>query len=63
MRVLSAIVAALTLLTAPTVVTAQVNYELLAGYGNGGRSLELLVSRRTNSIIAPLLLAPRLNLH
>ena len=36
MRVLLATIAVLTVLIAPTVVRAQVNYELLPGYGQGG---------------------------
>ena len=37
MRVLLATIAVLTVLTAPTVVRAQVTYELLTGYGTGGQ--------------------------
>jgi hypothetical protein len=36
MRVLLVTISVLTVLIAPTVVRAQVNYELLAGYGQGG---------------------------
>src|SRR5262245_8848020 len=37
MRVLLATIAVLTVLAPPTVVKAQVNYELLAGYGSGAQ--------------------------
>jgi hypothetical protein len=50
MRVLLATIAVLTVLTAPTVVRAQVNYELLAGYGQGGRHFARVISFQDNKV-------------
>jgi hypothetical protein len=50
MHVLLATIAVLTVLTAPTVVRAQVNYDLLPGYGGGGRSFARVISFRENKI-------------
>jgi hypothetical protein len=48
MRVLLATIAMLTVLTAPTIVRAQVNYDLLAGYGQGGRYFARVISFKDN---------------
>jgi len=50
MRVLLATIAVLTVLTAPTVVRAQVNYELLPGYGQGDRFFARVISFRESKI-------------
>ena len=48
MRALLATIAVLTVLTASTVVRAQVNYELLPGYGQGGRYFARVISFKDN---------------
>ena len=48
MGILFATVAAFTLLAAPTLVAAQVNYELLTGYGQGGHYFARVISFKDN---------------